>query len=113
MATNKAKRSIHLAQPERPRTHHKPAELMPVKAHVYRSIAELNGGFEKVIQDLQTLQRISFFRSGALDGMHHLIATLRAQANHQLMTVLTQREMSNAGYFGRVEREPDSGAAVK
>ena len=28
---------------------------MPVKAHAYRTIAELNGGFEKVIQELETL----------------------------------------------------------
>jgi hypothetical protein len=42
---------------------HNPVEFMPVKAHVYRAIAELNGRFEKVIQDLQTPGRISLFRS--------------------------------------------------
>jgi len=77
MATSKAKRLINLAQPQprqaksglaggpkpqrrklNPKTNDRMSEgarpegkaVAPVKAHVYRSIAELNGGFEKVVQ---------------------------------------------------------------
>jgi hypothetical protein len=64
MATNKTKRSIHLAQPQPQRRSPNPqpaAEPMPVQAHVYHSIAELNGGLEKVIRDLKKLKKVPFF----------------------------------------------------
>ena len=99
MAVNKAKRSIHLAQPQRPRLHPEPAELMPVKAHVYRNIAEMNIGFEQAMQGLQTLRDIKICRSANLHGMYKLVARIRAQANRGLMAVLIERETSNAGHF--------------
>src|SRR5258708_15889541 len=57
------KRPASLAQTQRHCPNPRPVELMPVKAHVYRAVAELNAGFEKVIQGLQVLGRISFLRS--------------------------------------------------
>jgi hypothetical protein len=102
MATNKAKRPVPLAQPQRRSPNPKPAELMPVKAHVYRAIAELNGGFEKVVQDLQTLGRISFFRSDSVTAMHDLVCRLRAQANRDFTMALRDREIANADYFDRL-----------
>ena len=99
MAINKAKRPISLAQPERRRLNPAPAELMPVRAHVYRAIAELNGGFEKVIQDLQTLGRISFLRSDRVTAMHDLLCRVRAQANRDFITALQDRETANAAHF--------------
>ncbi len=105
MASNKAKRSIHLAQPERRSLNSQPAtELMPVKAHVYRAMAELNGGFEKVIQDLKTLQQTSFLRSEHLADMHELICGIRAEANREVLEVLNGREMANAGHFASLRR---------
>ena len=67
MATNKAKRPILLAQPQPQPQRRKgnrknnpdPTKLMPVKAYVYRAIGELNGGFEKVVQELQTLRSVN------------------------------------------------------
>jgi hypothetical protein len=129
MAGNKAKRSIPLAQPERrrlhpetrlypksqlnsqPRPHFQPihSELksqaegfMPVKSHVYRTIAELNGGFEQVLRDLDTLGRISLFRSGSATTVHSLISRVRAQVNQEFALTLHDREMANAGYFDRL-----------
>jgi hypothetical protein len=99
MATNKPKRPVLLAQPQRRSRNPEPAELMPVKAHVYRAIAELNGGFEKVIQDLQTLGRISFFRSDSVTAMHDLICRVRAQANRDFIMTLHGREIANAAHF--------------
>jgi hypothetical protein len=102
MAANKAKRPLPTAQPERHSPNPRPVELMPVKAHVYRAIAELNGGFEKVIQDLQTLGRISLFRSEHLTALHDLICRVRAQANRDFIMTLHDREMQNAAYFDRL-----------
>ncbi len=94
MATNKTKRSIHLTQPN-----HSPAELMPVKAHVYHAIAELNAGLEKAIQNLQVLQPNHLFRASGLTAMNRVLRGIRAQANRQLMTALNQRETANAAHF--------------
>ncbi len=79
------------------------AAPMPVKAHIYRAIAELNAGFEKVILDLGNLKQINFFRSEPLAAMHDTVCGLRAQANRELLGVLSQREAANAGYFHRLE----------
>lgn len=102
MATNKVKRPLPTAQPERHSPNLQPVELMPVKAHVYRALAELNGGFEKVIQDLQSLGRIGFFRSDRITAMHDLICRIRAQANRDCIMTLHDREMANAGHFDRL-----------
>ena len=108
MAVNKAKRSIHLAQPERRSNHPSPAELMPVKTHVYRAIAELNQGFEKVLNDLNTLGKISFFRSGAVSSVHRTLARLRAELNQEFTITLHGRETANAGYFERLGVNEDA-----
>ena len=94
MATNKAKRSIHLAQPQPEST-----GLMPVRAHAYRSLAEMNTGLEQAIQGLQALQKINFFSSESLNGIHNLLSRIRARANHELMAVLAEREAANARHF--------------
>lgn len=106
MAVNKAKRSIHLAQPERRSNHPSPAELMPVKTHVYRAIAELNQGFEKVLNDLNTLARISFFRAGSAGKAHSMVSRLRAELNQEFTMALHEREIANAGYFGNACDDP-------
>src|SRR5215510_259400 len=102
MATSKAKRTVPLAQLQRRSPNPEPAEFLPVKAHVYQAIAELNSGFEKVIRDLQTLGRISFFGSDRVTAMHDLICRVRAQANRDFMMAVHDREMTNAVYFDRM-----------
>ena len=116
MAATKAKRNIHLSQPNhlaqpqrlpihsepQPEAHPQTRELMPVKVHVYRTLAELNAGFEKVLQDLQTLGHVSFLRSGSVSAVHAQIARIRSQINGELITTLRDREATNAGYFERL-----------
>ena len=110
MAISKTKRPIPLAQPQRrmsfsktnPGTSSEPAELMPVKAHVYRAIAELNDGFEKVARDLQIIGRVSFFPSDRVNAMHDLISRIRAQANRDFMMAIHDRESANFGHFDRL-----------
>jgi hypothetical protein len=102
MATSKTKRSIHLAQPTRRRSNHEPDELMPVKSHVYHTIAELNAGLEKAIHNLQMLQSNQLFGASGLTAMNHLLRGIRARANHQLMMALNARESANAGHFQQI-----------
>ena len=117
MAVNKAKRSIHLAQPQpHPRArrlNHNSAELQQVKSHVYRAIADMNGGFEHALQGLQALQENSFLCVGSLKGMRNLIGRLRAQANHELMAILGEREKANAGHFLRRSMEQEDSPAQR
>lgn len=99
MAENKAKRSVPSAQPERRRLHPEPAELMPVKVNVYQTIAELNGGFEKVLKDLQSLGSINYFRASGATAAHRMISRIRAQLNQEFAMVLHDRESANVCHF--------------
>ena len=95
MATNKAKRSVHLAQPQPQRT-----DPMPVRAHAYRSLAEMNNGLEQAIHGLQELKKITFFSSSeSLNRIHSLLSRIRAQANGEAMAVVAERETANARHF--------------
>jgi hypothetical protein len=100
MATNKAKRSIHLAQPTRS------AQLPPVKAHVYYAIAELNAGLEKAIHNLQMLQSNQLFGASDLAAAYCDLRGIRARANRELMTALNQRETANACYIRQLHIKP-------
>jgi hypothetical protein len=116
MAANKSKRSIHLTQPQpqqaqsrqphRPRINQEPTEPQPVRAHIYRTIAEMNGGLEQVIEALQTLKRIKHLPGDSINGIENQIAQIRAEANRDLMAVLSERELANAGHFHRLCLEP-------
>jgi len=101
MASNKAKRSFHLAQTQRLTSKSETAEALPVKAHVYRVIGEMNTGFETAIQSLQSIQRTNFIRSEKLASIHDLICGIRAQTNRELMSILNEREIANAAHFDR------------
>ena len=72
---------------------------MPVKAHVYHSLAELNAAFDKVISQFGHLKQINYFCSEPLTAMYHALLRIRAQANHEFTTVLGERETANANHF--------------
>jgi hypothetical protein len=107
MATRKAKRPILLAQPTpqhkrrntTPKTNSDPAAVMPVKAHVYRAVAEMNAGFETVVLQLHTLSQVSFLRPARVTSMRELICRLRAEANRDFTMAMHEREKANAGCF--------------
>jgi hypothetical protein len=98
MATNKAKRSIHLAQPQpqAPQPNPKPAARAPVKPHVYYAIAELNSGLEKAIHNLHMLQSNGLFGAYGLGEMNRVLRGIHARANRQLILALNERETANA-----------------
>ena len=93
MATNKTKRSIHLAQHQpQPKPQHNPQppiKLMPVKAYVYRAIAELNAGFELTLQELKRLEQVDFLPSARFAAMHTVVGELRAQATRDLLAIIS------------------------
>ena len=105
------------SQPPKTRLHARkaaqPAELMPVRAHVYRTMADVNGGLEHAIEGLQTLQKINYLRSDGLNAIHDLICRTRAQANRELIAVLNDRETVNLGHFDQlcIEHEKTRPAA--
>jgi hypothetical protein len=106
MATNKAKRSIHLAQATRRCSNPQPAtELMPVKARIYQAVTELNVGFEKVVRDLRDLQRVEFFCSERVAELHNAVCRIRAQINQEFLKVMNEREMANDGHFESIGAE--------
>ena len=108
MAANKSKRSIYLAQPQ-PNTQphpHPAAKLLPVKAYVYRAIAELNAGFELTLQELKRLQQVDFFPASRIAAMHIAVGELRAQANREFLSIIRQRETANFGHFERLGSRP-------
>lgn len=121
MATNKANRSIHLTQPNtnqpnatpanaaQPSTqpNAEPTEIMPVRAHVYRTLAEMNLALEQAIQGLETLVKINYFSSDTLRGTLNLLTQVRGQANRELIAVLIERESANARYFEKLCRGPE------
>jgi hypothetical protein len=100
------------SQPRQTRPHARkaaqPAEQMPVRAHVYRTIADMNGGLEHAIEGLQTLLKINYLRSDGLNEIQNLICQVRAQANRELMTVLNEREAGNAGHYQNLRIPPEN-----
>jgi hypothetical protein len=104
MAVHKVIRTTPLAQPQ-PKTQRsaanpEPTDLMPVKAHTYRTLAEMNYGLEQAIQGLQVLRRSSFFSSDeSLAGLHNRLSRIRAQTNRELMAILAERETANDRHF--------------
>ena len=72
---------------------------MPVKAHIYHMIAELNAAFETAINAFGNLEQIGYFRSEPLTAMYHQLLRIRAQANREFTAVLRERETANANHF--------------
>jgi hypothetical protein len=72
---------------------------MPVRAHVYRTLAEMNHALELAIQGLDALVKINYFSSDTLHGTLRLLSQTRAQANRELISVLIERETANARHF--------------
>ena len=105
MADNKAN-TLHPPQSLNPQPI---TGTLPVKAYVYRAIAELNAGFEKVIQDLNNLKQIPYFRSDPLHEMHDTLCVIRARANREFIAVLEQRELANAEHYRRLCAERGDG----
>jgi hypothetical protein len=49
---------------------------MSVRAHVYRTIADMNSGFEQVIEVLQALQKIKHLPADSIKEIENQIARI-------------------------------------
>jgi len=76
-----------------------------VTSRVYQAIAEVNGGFEKLTQDMQGLLKFSFFPTKNLIAWLNQIRYMQAHANYRLIACLDSREMNNAAYYDRLCRQ--------
>ena len=95
MASNKANTLHPLQKP-----HSQPAfGPMPVKAHIYHSLAELNAAFDTVINEFGNLKQINYICSEPLTAMYHQLLRIRAQADREITAVLHERETGNANHF--------------
>ena len=104
MAVHKVIRTTPLAQPqpkiERSTASPESIDLMPVKAHPYRCLAEMNNGLEQAIHGLEELRKIRYFSADkSLRDIHNLLSRIRAQANGEAMAILAERETANARHF--------------
>lgn len=77
-------------------------EPQPVTVRVYQAIAEVNGGFEKVTQQLHVLEQFNFFRAEILTAWLNSVQHLQADANSHLLEILSDRELNNASYYDRL-----------
>ena len=99
MAVKKAN-TLHPPQTPNPQP---AAGPMPVKAHVYRAVAELNAGFETVILEFGNLKQINYFRSDPLSAMYNQLLRIRARASREFIGVLGAREAANAVHFEKTK----------
>lgn len=74
----------------------------PVTFRVYQAIAEVNGGFEKVTQQLHVLEQFNFFPAEIFTAWLNSIQHLQADANSHLLEILSDRELNNASYYDRL-----------
>jgi hypothetical protein len=76
----------------------------------YRAIAELNGGFDKVVQELHVLGQVSYFRPDRVTAMRYLICQIRAEANRDFTMAVHEREKVNAGLRERLSNVSTAGS---
>jgi len=77
-------------------------EPQPVTVRVYQAIADVNGGFEKVTQQLRVLEQFNFFPARILTAWLNSVQHLQADANSHLLEILSDRELNNASYYDRL-----------
>lgn len=104
MATNKAKRSIPLAQPN---TRRRPNPQL--KAQLLDSLQHLNRGYGIALSNLDRLERLSnakgkpvIFPAACLHKIQTRTEELRAFANHELLQTLAGKEEQDALRFARI-----------
>jgi hypothetical protein len=106
MADNKANT---LRPPQSPNSQPN-AERMPVKAATYHTLAEMNAGFENVALHLNKLQQVGYLPAGRLLPLFNLLGRIRAQANRECLSVMTERELANDEYFEQMYRDAEQQA---
>ncbi|MBZ5506296.1 MAG: hypothetical protein LAO78_12625 [Acidobacteriia bacterium] len=117
MATNKAKRSNPLAQPQRRSPNPQPRGSQindpQVKSKLFEALRHLNRGFGVALAALDRLQRLDRLQKPCIFPLHCLpdfrnrTEELRALANRDLLRLFAGREDHDAELFGSLRTQPD------
>ena len=117
MASNKAKRSNPLAQPQRRSLNPQPKGAQindpQLKSYLFETLRHLNRGFGIAVAAFERLERQDrlqkpgIFPHGCLLGFHNRTEELRAAANRDLLRLFAGREDHEAERFGRLLAQKD------
>ncbi len=72
------------------------------KLHVYETLYTLNQGFENILANLRSLQKVPFFRSEFLQEFQVMVEETRACINFELVETMHSREQNDWARFGRL-----------
>lgn len=76
------------------------------KLRVYETLQALNHGFEQILVDLGSLQKLGF-RSEFLAACRVIVEETRAWTNFEVVEVLQRREQTDWERFSRMRREQE------
>jgi hypothetical protein len=94
--------AVALESPIGPPLRIKQLQPLPVTSRVYHAIAEVTGGFERLVQDLQALEQFNFIPADDLRAWLNMLLHIQAQTNSHLIESLSSREMNNMTYYERL-----------
>ncbi len=75
------------------------------KLQIYEGIYNLNRAFHATLLSLEGLENLGFFRSEYLNAFKIELEYTRANANDELMEILHEHELDEAGRFEQMRKE--------
>ncbi len=75
------------------------------KLHIYEGIYNLNRAFHATLLSLERLENLGFFRSEYLNAFKIELEYTRANANDELMEILHEHELDEAGRFEQMRKQ--------
>ena len=75
------------------------------KLQIYEGIYNLNRAFHATLLSLERLENLGFFRSEYLNAFKIELEHTRANANDELMEILHQHELDEAGRFEQMRKQ--------
>ena len=76
-----------------------------LKLQIYEGIYNLNRAFHATLLSLERLENLGFFRPEYLNAFKIELEHTRASANDELMEILHEHELEEAGRFDEMRRE--------
>ncbi len=75
------------------------------KLQIYEGIYNLNRAFHATLLSLERLENLGFFRSEYLNAFKIELEHTRANANDELMEILHEHELDEAGRFEQMRKQ--------
>jgi len=76
-----------------------------LKLRLYEGIYALNRGFQITLLSLERLESLGFFRAEYLNAFKIELEHTRASANNELVQMLHQHELEEAGRFDQMRKQ--------